>query len=128
MKRLAITAALVLAAVLTQTNDAQASAPCGGRTVKATIWCAVNHYGGVPGGVHYAVSIAWRESRFHADAVSYNGCCVGIYQWHHTTWAGLLTSWPEMNELYGRSRTNMRGNIMRAIRTAHETGWDPWRL
>lgn len=99
--------------------------PCHRATVKAIIWCAVAFYGIVPGGVQRAVSIAWRESRFNPTAVSSTGC-VGVYQYCDSTWQHLIDSWPVMNELYGVNRYSARGNVMRAIRSAHETGWEPW--
>ena len=98
---------------------------CHRPTVKATIWCAVHHYDGVPGGVRYAVYIAERESGFYPLATSPTGC-MGIYQFARSTWAHLIRSWPEMNRPYGTSAYNARGNVMRAIRTAHEVGWDAW--
>jgi len=127
MRRLAIIVALI-AACTTATPTHARPAPCGGRTVKATIWCAVHHYGYVPGGIRTALYIAERESGFNPQAVSYTGCCFGVYQWHHDTWATLIERWPEMNRLYGTNVFNARANIMRAIRTAHESGWGPWSM
>lgn len=116
-------AAALLALLLHQKVDA----PCARPTVKAIIWCAVDYYGGVPNGVDYAVYIGERESGLDPTQTNAGGCA-GVYQFCPSTWAHLIEEWPLMNDWYGTDANNARGNIMRAIRTAHETGWDPWRM
>jgi hypothetical protein len=132
MKR-ALIAAIVAATLIATPAHAEGKGPCRiavhHRTyvhdVRHLIWCSVHFYGGVPGGVRYADYIAERESGYWPFAVSPTGC-MGIYQWAPSTWAHLVSAWPVMNRWLGTDPYNARSNVLRAIRTAHETGWSPW--
>ena len=98
---------------------------CRRAAVVAIIWCAVAHFGGVPGGVQHAVEIARRESTFRPEVTSPAGA-MGVYQFMPSTWSYHVAHWPALARAVGRDPYNARANVMFAIRVAHETGWGPW--
>jgi hypothetical protein len=87
--------------------------------VKQLIRCAATHYSISR---RKAIYIAWRESRFQADAYNRTGGAAGIYQ-------HLLRYWPQRAEDYGFpewSAFNGRANIMVTMRMVRRIGWGPW--
>jgi hypothetical protein len=89
--------------------------------VKKLIRCAAEHY---DVGKRKALHIAWRESRYRADAYNRAGRAAGIYQ-------HLLKYWPDRAQAYGFaewSPFNARANIFVTIRMVRDDGWGPWAL
>lgn len=87
--------------------------------------CAVLQWP-VPGGLAYARYIAERESHFDPFAKNPYSSASGVMQFVASTWQGLVAAWPRMNHWTGTWVFSARGNVLRAIRVAHETGWQPW--
>jgi hypothetical protein len=89
------------------------------RHVKGLIRCAAHHFGV---NVDKAVSIAFRESRFHPRAYNNWSCAKGIYQ-------HLCRYWPTRAREYGFRRWsayNARANIFVTMRMVKRYGWQPW--
>lgn len=87
--------------------------------VKKLIRCAAHHYGV---NADKAVSVAFRESRFHPKAYNSWSCAKGIYQ-------HLCKYWPERADTYGFddwSAYNARANVMVTVRMVKKHGWSPW--
>jgi hypothetical protein len=95
----------------------------GPRYVRRLIVCAANHWQ-VPGGPTTAVSIAWRESRFRADAYNPSGA-EGVYQHMSQYWPGRAAAFG----FPGASAFNARVNIIVTMRMVRRLGnWSPWGL
>jgi hypothetical protein len=89
------------------------------RHVKGLIRCAAHHF---DVNVDKAVSIAFRESRFHPRAYNNWSCAKGIYQ-------HLCRYWPTRAREYGFrdwSAYNARANIFVTMRMVRRYGWQPW--
>ena len=85
--------------------------------------CAANHWQ-VPGGATTAVSIAWRESRFRADAYNPSGA-EGVYQHMRQYWPGRAAAYG----FPGASAFNARVNVIVTMRMVRRLGnWSPWGL
>lgn len=83
----------------------------------------------VSGGLNYALSIADRESGLWPYAKNPSSSASGVFQFVSSTWDGLVDSWPVMNRWTGTWVFSARGNVLRAIRLAHELGhWGPWSM
>ena len=89
------------------------------RHVKGLIRCAAHHF---DVSVDKAVSIAFRESRFHPRAYNNWSCAKGVYQ-------HLCRYWPTRAREYGFrdwSAYNARANIFVTMRVVRRYGWQPW--
>lgn len=97
------------------------------KDVKRTIRCAVDHFAPT-GGTPQALQIAQRESGLNEYAVSYTGCCKGIYQQHASYWSGRVADYNRKVKHWKRVDTNIfnaRSNIMVSVRMASRLGWCP---
>jgi hypothetical protein len=89
--------------------------------VKRLIRCAAEHHNLSQ---RRALYIAWRESRYQAQAFNRAGPAAGIYQ-------HLLRYWPDRARKYGFpdwSPFNARANIIVTMRMVKDHGWAPWAL
>jgi len=95
----------------------------GPRYVRRLIVCAARHWQ-VPGGASTAVSVAWRESRFHADAYNPSGA-EGVYQHLYQYWPGRAAEFG----FRGASAFNARVNVIVTMKMVRRIGsWSPWGL
>jgi hypothetical protein len=89
------------------------------RHVKGLVRCAARRF---DVSVDKAVSIAFRESRFHPRAYNRWSCAKGVYQ-------HLCRYWPTRAREYGFrdwSAYNARANIFVTMRMVRRYGWQPW--
>jgi soluble lytic murein transglycosylase-like protein len=93
----------------------------GRRYVRRLIVCAANHWR-VPGGATMALSVAWNESRFRADAYNLSGA-EGVYQHMRQYWPGRASTYG----FPGVSAFNARANIIVTMKMVRRLGnWSPW--
>jgi hypothetical protein len=90
--------------------------------VRRLIRCAVDRWP-VPGGAHYAIHIAKRESGLHAHAFN-SGGYAGLFQQSVHYWSGRARRYG----FPGTSPFDGRANTIVSIRMAHAGGWGPWAL
>lgn len=94
--------------------------------VKVTTRCLAERMGVDVG---HALYIAYRESRFQRKAVSWTGCCKGVFQHNIAYWAERVQSHMRMLNKYGvhdRKWTSPRANIVVTFAMVKSVGWGPW--
>jgi hypothetical protein len=64
-------------------------------------------------------AIAWRESRYDPYAISWTGCCYGIFQEHSTYWGWL---WSHFGGVWSDEITN----TLAAMYIYDRHGFGPW--
>lgn len=79
--------------------------------------------------VDHATYIAYRESRYFYKAVSWTGCCVGVYQHQSKYWSGRVQD--HLRKLrkfhvHDRSWTSPRAQAVVTFAMVKQGGWGPW--
>jgi nucleoside phosphorylase len=94
--------------------------------VKVTVRCLAKR---MNVDVSHAQYIAYRESRFHRKAISWTGCCVGVYQHQQKYWAERVAQHVrKLNkfDVHDRSWTSPRAQAVVTFAMVKQGGWGPW--
>lgn len=73
--------------------------------------------------------IAYRESRYHRWAVSWTGCCKGVFQHNMNYWWERVHSHArKLNKyaVHNRNWYSPRANIVVTFAMVKSAGWGPW--
>jgi hypothetical protein len=79
--------------------------------------------------VDHALYIAQRESGFQRNAVSWTGCCKGVFQHNTNYWADRVSSHTDKLDKYGvrdRKWTSPRAQAVVTFAMVKQHGWGPW--
>jgi hypothetical protein len=79
--------------------------------------------------VSHAMYVGFRESRWHRYAVSWTGCCYGVYQHQLDLWPGRVRSHSRKLKkfaVHDRDWDSPRAQAVVTFAMVKQGGWSPW--